>query len=398
MVATAPPHARRARLHALRTYPSTHVTKSLARGGAALALAAVLVGGGWLIAHRIPWHGRAVRLWSEEDLPPLPNERDNGWVLANRAAASVARDMLPRSLDDALGNPDWSRLKALDGPIREFAEDPAVRDLDAAAQVAFGAPRFADACAIALDAVCRHRELAQLHDLAAIGVLANALGGRWDVAFERAKTLLRADLDLMQTSRSALSALYVRRSVRRDLDLIRGILDGVESDAPHSLIGHEGLLSDVASLLEPPAEPTADGRRAVVTEYIYVTGLVRTIARAAASNDRGLQVNALLLDEERTIMLANPCFLALERFAQSPSTREPPPVPRYSRNGFGWWAYNPAGKLALDAAMLDHAPAIRAMSEQRNDITASAEALRERLRATLARLPSGRQKGIGDAR
>jgi len=251
------------------------------------------------------------------------------------------------------------------------------------AQAAIGAPRFADACAFDLASHCQHVELGQLHDLAALGAVAKALGGRWDAAFARARGLLRANLDLMRTSRSALSAMVARQSVRRDLDLVRVLLDGVEGEAPSRLSALRDL-ADIASLLDAPAEPDMDGRRAVVSEYVYVTGAIRTVLQGARSS-AGFPVHPLILDAQHTVVLANSYFHRLEEFARHPSTRQAPTLPRFSRNGFGWWAYNPAGKLLLDAAMLDHAPAILAMAEQKAEIGAASDRLRQRIRALLVR-------------
>jgi hypothetical protein len=93
------------------------------------------------------------------------------------------------------------------------------------------------------------------------------------------------------------------------------------------------------------------------------------------------------LDAERTRELANPYFDALMQFGRSPSTREPPPLPRFSRTHFGWWAYNAGGKLVLDAVLLDLVPTIRLMTEQDIETAAARNSVRARVRRFLEKLP-----------
>lgn len=200
----------------------------------------------------------------------------------------------------------------------------------------------------------------------------------WGAALATAESLLRADLDLMSTTRSALSALAARSSIRTDLRLLNALLDGLESEAPDRLADSGPRLAAVAAVLDQWPEPDMAAARTVVTEYVYVTTALREVSR-----QRGWSV--LLLDPERTIALANPYFHALMRFCRSPSTEAPPPFPRFSRHGLGWWLYDPAGKLLLDAALLDLVPAIRDMEKQRVEIEAAREDLRQRLRALHSR-------------
>jgi hypothetical protein len=356
----------------------------------ALALLAGLglTGAGWLIAHHVPWHARAQRLWSEEDLPRLPDPRENGWVVANATAARLPKEIVPPDLRSVLRSPDWARTKALAARLRRFGEDPEVRALDAIALTSLQAPRFVDGCPIAVDAGCHPVEVTQLLEVAALGTLGAARDGRWGEALARARALLRADGDLMSTSRSALAALAARRSLRRDLDLVALLLGGLEEKGPRGLDAHRAAIAAIAALLEPPPQPDPDGWRAVVSEYVYVTKVVRDLSSGVRQRGAAAGVSPILLDEEQTVALANRYFEALARFARRPSAA-PPAFPRYSRDGFGWWAYNPAGKLMLDAAMLDQAPAIRRMADQKAALAASRDGLRQRIRALLSDGRSG---------
>lgn len=354
---------------------------------AAPLLAVVMLGACWAVAHHIPWRGKAVQLWSEKDLPPLPDERENGWVLIHATAAKLGEDEPPHELREALDHLEWTRVKALAERVRQFAGDPAVRIQDAVAQNALASRRFADACAIDLDAPCRHVKVMRFHDLVALGVLDNALTGNWDEAFARAGRLLRADLDLVRTTRTALSALAAQRSVRKDLSLLGVLIDGIETEAPARLANQRGRVASLATLLDLAGEPETDVKRAVIAEYVYVTMAVRTISRSAGSRGHDTWWMPLVLDEESTVALANTYFEALMRFGESPSTREAPTLPVISRHRFGWWAYNAAGKMTLDASLLDLAPTIRDMEKQNAEIAVARDRLRQRVRILLEKLP-----------
>lgn len=373
------------------------ITKRWTCGSATVLLVVALLGACWAISHRVGWSGHAVSLWSEKDLPPLPEEGENGWVLFHSTTAMLGKDIPPHELRDALDHLEWARAMAFAEPIRQFADDPAVRSQNVAAQAALASRRFADACAIDLEARCRYLELMRLHDLVALSALADALAGHWNEAFARTGNLLRADLDLMRTSRSAVSALTARRSVRKDLRLVGVLLDGIESGAPDRLANQRATLANVGSVLDPGVEPATDVKRAIIAEYVYVTTAVRRISAGAASRIGGARWMPLVLDTERTADLANTYFEALMWFGESPSTREPPALARFSHRHFGWWAYNAGGKLLLDAALVDLVPAIRDMEKQKVEIVASRNALRQRIRALLEKLPEqpARKPGNG---
>ncbi len=371
-------------------------TKRWTRDIATVLLGVALLGACWAISHRVPWSGHAVSLWSEKDLPPLPAEGENGWVLFHSTAATLGKDIPPRELRDALDHLEWARAMALAEPIRQLADDPAVRSQNVAAQAALASRRFADACAIDLEARCRYLELTRLHDVVALGALADALGGRWNEAFGRTGNLLRADLDLMRTSRSAVSALTVRRSVRKDLRLVGVLLDGIESGAPDHLAKQRATVASVGSVLDAGVEPATDVRRAIIAEYVYVTMAVRRISVSAASRVGRAWWMPLVLDTERTGEIANTYFEELMRFGESPSTREPPTLAHFSHRHFGWWAYNAGGKLLLDAALVDLVPAIRDMEKQKVEIEATRNALRQRVRALLEKLPEQAARKPGD--
>lgn len=353
---------------------------------AALVAVALLTGvllGAFAVAQRAPWRGQSVQLWSESDLPPLPKERENGWVLFHSTAGTLAEDKPPRELREAFDHLEWARAKALAAPIGQFAGDPTVRIQDAEARTALESPRFADACAIDLEARCQYLNVGRLHDLVALGVLAQALAGEWGDALAGARSLLSADRDLMRTSRLAISALTARSMVRKDLRLLGVLLDGIEREAPARLARQRASIVNVASLLDPDAEPDTAAARAVVAEYVRVTRALRRVSGSIASSAHGDWKMLLFLDEESTVALANGYFESLMRFSESPSTREPPALPSFSRHRFGWWIYNAAGKMQLDALLVDLAPALRATEEQNAEIAVARNALRERVRALL---------------
>lgn len=347
------------------------------------ALLTVALFGAFAVAHRAPWREKPVHLWSESDLPPLPKERENGWLLFHSTAGTLGEDEPPRDLRDALDHLEWARAKALASRIGWFTGDPAVRIQDAEARTALASPRFADACAIDIEVRCLYLNVRRLHDLVALGVLAEALAGRWDDALARAGSLLRADLDLMRTSRPAISALTAGDMVRRDLRLLGVLLDGIEGEAPDGLARQRARIASVASLLDPAPEPDTAAARAVVAEYVYVIQSLGTVSGNVASRARRDWWILLFLDEKGTVALANAYFEGLMRFSKSPSTREPPALPRFSRQRFGWWIYNAAGKMQLDALLVDLAPTLRAMEEQNGAIATTRDALRQRARVLL---------------
>lgn len=365
------------------------LTNRWAWWGAAAYLVAIVLLAAWGVSHHLPWSGHAAWLWSERDLPRLPDERENGWMRFEATAWTLGNDIPPRELRDVLDRLEWPRLVAISESIRTFADDAAVQSHDVAARAALASPRFADACAIDAATRCRYPESIRLHDLVVLGALSNALGGNWNEAFETAGVLLRADLDLMRTTRSAVSALMARRRVRRDLHLVGALLDGVASGARQDLLKQRADIAMIASILDRGVEPATDIERAIITEYVFVTKAIRQVSASANARVGADWWMPLFLDTERTCELSNRYFETLMRFGEASSTREPPPLPRYSHTHFGWWAYNAGGKLVLDAALVDLVPAVRQMEKQEVEIAAERNGVRERLRRFLENLPEG---------
>jgi hypothetical protein len=281
--------------------------KPLFQALAAFLLAAVVLGACWgafsFFAHHLPWRAAAPRLFTEKDLPPLPDERDNGFLLVAAATASPNDREFPVELREALDHLEWTRVKVLAERIHEFVEDPAVRVEGAVAQTAFASRRFADACSLALDARrCRPQKVVRFHDLFALGVLDHALQGNFGMALEGAESLLRADLDLAHTSRKADSALMAQRNLGESLGLVGVLVDGMEAEAPALLLHERARLASIATLLDSAAEPVTDAKRPVIAEYVYVTLAIRTSCERARSK---FGSSGFLLDEEDTVLLAN---------------------------------------------------------------------------------------------
>ncbi len=347
--------------------------------GAAALLAAILLGI-LAVAHRVPWRGKTRQLWSEKDLPALPAEPENGWILLHSASQKLVDDERPGDLGE-VERLDWPRVKALAHEIRQFTSDPTVRSQAASARDALASPYFADACPLDVRSRCQHLKLERLHDIVTLAVLADALSGKWDEALLTAATLLRADLEMMRTSRTAVSALGARRMVRKDLRCLGVLFDGIESEGPKGAANHRARVALIASMLETKTQPDAAPSRAVIAEYVCVTRAIRTVSDVAGFKVGADWVMLPYLDGEHAIALANTYFEALMRFAESPSTRAPPGLRRYSRERLGWWAYDAGGKMLLDAVLVDLAPALRDIEEQSAHIAAASTALRNRARA-----------------
>jgi hypothetical protein len=362
---------------------------SLLKAGAAFLLAAVVLGACWgafsFVAHHLPWRASAPRLWTEKDLPPLPDERDNGFLLIAARTANPNDHEFPVELREVLDHLEWARAKALAERIHEFVVDPGVRVEGEVAHAAFASRRFADACSLALEARrCRPKEVVRFHDLVALGVLDHALKGDFREAFLGTDRLLRADLDLAHTSRKADSELMAQRDLGESLSLAGVLVDGIETEAPARLVPVRGELASIATLLDSAAAPVTDAKRLVIAEYVYVTLAIRTFCDRARSK---FGSSALVLDEENTIALENTYFEPLMRFAENPSTGEAPTLSAFSADHFGWWAYNAVGKRLLDGVLLDLAPMIKVMDKKNGQIEVARRALRERLRVLLQRVP-----------
>jgi hypothetical protein len=139
-----------------------------------------------------------------------------------------------------------------------------------------------------------------------------------------------------------------------------------------------------------------DMRSVVAAEYIFVCRSIDMLANATGTR-RPMQ--AWLMDPHQTKRDVAPYFERLMAYAKAPASVPPPDRPRFVRQKFGWWAYNPVGKATLQVAVMDLAPQIGKFEEEKSVLKFQARALRARVESLGQRSPppsGGSGTPVGD--
>jgi hypothetical protein len=167
-------------------------------------------------------------------------------------------------------------------------------------------------------------------------------------------------------------------------DIVRLVdvsLDGLV-DSPEITASLKGQFGKLLPMLEGRDDRDIGLQRGIIFQYLFVLRAIEMTSGATRSKEPGNSgfASTFLIDPAHTVEIVNPYFEALMKFAENPLVGEPPNQ-RFSHEKFGWWAYNPAGKLLLDATLTNIGPRIRHFEQDKMKFVASRDALRARLKS-----------------
>jgi hypothetical protein len=339
--------------------------RRLRRGALAAVLALPTVVGLWAFVLWATARPLPAPLWTDADLPAPPPREQNGWVALSPSVVgavphgdgATAKVLALRAEDPA---PRLARVAAQRPAIDGLLDTPAAREKLAAFEHAVELPRFADACAPAVEADCHLLARYNVERLAMLEALRHGADGRWGQGLTLAARTARADLDLAASTRSLVSHLLALSLLPQSLDVTVALLGAHKqaNAAPLDGAAIDALRSLSRSLAAFDPEQLS-ARRGVIAEYLMMRrvlvtgeGIDETFGRAPAS---------ILLDRGAT-------QLELDRVASAAMAaalgKAPPPRPDETLPAL-WWLHNPMGKQLLFEARLDWAGVLAKVAAKR---------------------------------
>jgi len=328
-------------------------------------------------------------LWTEADLPPLPPDADNGWVVFGEGIGTLSRmSSLPSDLS-YLVHPDdvefaevtWADARDLGQEIDSFLGEESNLTCARFMLHAMAKPRFADACGISSEARCPAIEMLESHRGATLIEIHAALWGFWDEAAMGTSRMLRQSFDLVVSSRRPSTRAVSLIMGRMPIALAGTLLAGWEEDTggghrdPDVRRALAGLCAEVEAFDPRDIDPW----QPMIGEYL---GFLEVADMAAPRSDDGGIVDLVFYDRDSTLHVLNECFKALREFAKNPLVADLPSSPD-STERWGWWLYNPVGKKVLSGdwwwaltSMLEtHENRRRELAATRDDVLGRCEGL-----------------------
>ena len=350
-----------------------------------------MAAGGLLAANLLLRKPPPAPLWTEADLPPLPDPAANGWVRVQNDVARRVPPNLPAALKSLTApspaSAAWGEVQRNKVAIAEQVAAPQSASWLPTIEAARASPRFADACPSRIDAACEELRFFSLHQLYELAVFDAALRGEWEDAFQRAAGLAALDVDYAATSRRALSGTIALKNCVRVVSLIDVLLSGYEAVESSQRIRVAGPTArTLDSLLGRISEDTLDLRRMVIGEYLFSLDGLDAIDRSpgALSPEAGRfgPLARVLFDRGETLRMLNDEYEPIAKYASAPHGPAPD-VPGPHAQGPLWWLRNPTGKQALDTLRLPLASVIQRAAADRETCLLRRNVVRPRVAVVL---------------
>jgi hypothetical protein len=319
-------------------------------------------------------------LWTEADLPPLPPDEDNGWVVfgegiwAFRYESSLPSHIVGLARQDRdTKSPElsWMEARELRGDIEDCLDAEYHLASVSLLSVALSRPRFVDASGISWDRQQTRSPMMRLIDayqIAVLDALSRATGGSWEGASASAARMVWRSFDLAISSRKLLTRALSLKLGRMSLDLAATLLEGWEAEdgARRGDPGDRTALADLCAAVEAFDPRDIDPWQPMIGEYL---GMVELLDKTALRSDDGEIVDMFLYDRDATLYTLNRWFEELERFARAPFFLDRPDFPRPTERS-GWWLYNPIGKQLISALGTYYGNRLRDLEADRRDLAA----------------------------
>jgi len=363
----------------------------------ALAVALVLCG----CHYRVPteWLSPEVQpLWTEADLPELPPDAENGWVLFGQGIWEISHESPPahlmkvvhRSFDpeypeeSTTKSPEISWMEALElrEEIEDFLDAEANRAAVGLLSESLSLSRFADNEEVSLTASRSRSPLMHLLEvwrIAFLHALSRAAGGSWEEAAADAARMAQGGFDLVVSSRTTLIRAVSLIIVWLSLELAETLLEGWEAEdgARHGDPGAEAALAGLCATTEAIDTRDIDHFQPMISEYLVFADMLEHIMHK--HKEPGSNV---IFDRNDTLHLWNELFRALEPWARNPLGAKWPGIP-CPTDSWGWWLYNPLGKKIVDSmwchgVQVAIVPQISKGEARRRDIAATRSDLLDR--------------------
>jgi hypothetical protein len=311
-------------------------------------------------------------LWTAEDLPPTPVERDNGWVLVTAAPVEADIPEQLRDLDERAPEVAWAEVRAHAKLLHELMAEPSMREASETLDLARRRPDFADSCSPGER--CLTTAWLELHRLGLLRSLDLALVGDLAGASELLADLIAMDRAHLDSPRSTVSALVGLTNLREALhlaDMLALQLGQAEESTPEA----DAALAELARAVREVEVGPGLLRTQVIAEYVFYVQMLDTLGgddqdvldelgvspRSMWFYNRALTLHELNERFERRYagVEQGDISAALGGSEASPKARS------------GWWLRNAGGKLFLHATMFEPESLITSFSENVAEIEAT---------------------------
>jgi len=313
-----------------------------------VTLAVVLV---WLGVNAYPY-AAPEPLWTRRDLPAMPDESTNGWVVIINELELLE---LPRDLatliDEAEldGQATWARVERDAAQLHAFLDTSAAREandrLDAARQL----PAFVVACE--WDEPCPLFTWSRAHDGALLRAIALAHAGELAESSLLLRDLIRMDSMMVDRGESLLTVVFGLKHLEQALYTADVIVAQLQ---PHTLDAQtRAALTELAAGVRLVSPKAVDLRKVVIADYLYQVEILKTLnghadPRSTPALERSAGPN-WLLNHALTLRELNERFerryaaaIAGDKAAALGGGRSEVNRP------WGWWFRNPVGKQLLE--------------------------------------------------
>lgn len=291
----------------------------------------------------------------ERELPPVPPEGENGWLLV--AGDEVDFGEVPTA-DLAWPREDADRMASA---LLDWRPGP---DAEALVRVAFALPRFAPACAIDMLADCPAIPVLRAQRAATALALRDALEPPEGPPIDLAHVLSLAE-DARAGPRDLVTAMLGFVLVRETLNRIADLLVLAESGAAALAPDQLAALSRVLTAIDPDAMTL---ERGVMVEWMQMDGVLADME--AENGGRGADYPYL-----RAVM--GSYYAALRARARDDSLPDPP-LP-----ALAWWRrwLDPVTWVFVEAVPAPLGPRIDDCAQTRREIADLLPSLRGRVQA-----------------
>lgn len=317
-------------------------------------------------------------LWTEQDLPPLPDAASNGWVVIQNRAARSQPPSLPSAVHSITqvsptrpAGQAWTDITTLQPAVSGFVHDTANADWYATIDLSLSKPSFADACPTRIDSDCPHLAVLRAHQMEELRALDSALDGRWNDALVSAARLASSDAAFSATTRSIVSAMVSLARCTRAVDLIDVLDAGYRAAGKDATTVDIQTMRSVGAAIASVKAADMDLKRAVISEYLFsVQGLALAEATPGAVSPAAGDLGPLArftFDRGETLAMLNDDYRAWAAYARAPAGPAPTPPPSRAA-GSWWWMHNATGKTSLDMLQLQIARMIKRAADDRAEL------------------------------
>ena len=266
-------------------------------------------------------------VWTAEDLPALPPEKDNGWqLLQDRLLGGLEIPTLPDDVETLVAMLDedppaqlWEDLAELKPALHQLIESRVGARALAVWYRSTDAPTFADACPPTIGNDCRQFQMFQLHRVAVADALWRAARGDVETGFEMATVLIERAGRYLRSARGPMGARVSVEMLETSLALAALLHHRVDEGAevsPEVMDAYRGALESIdldGEILE----------QMVVGEYLYARDALAHIQQAEGSEmfGDGLWPPRWLYDEQHAAAQIDAAYdpvMALARDAAAP--------------------------------------------------------------------------------